>query len=224
MKKRLIATLLVFVFFVSGCQINKIETQSVSDIFKTILYIDDNLSNTFMNGYEFYLPKGMKIVDKQDYNLTIEDNNRTYYLYIDTIAYHYKEENAFTVKKDHFYSEKIDYDGKVGFIDVTDDGDSYYVVLMYNYAKIETYISKNDFGDTITNLCYMIRSVKYNDKVISEYIGENSTLLQEEKFNIFETERDNDKFLKYEEEYGTYKEKIDVKKDNDVIEVDEIVE
>lgn len=224
MKKYLIAALLVFVFFVSGCQINKIENQNTDDILKTILYVDDNLSNTFMNGYEFYLPKGMKLVDKHDYNLKIEDNNRYYYLYIDTIAFHYQKENAFQEKKSHLYSKKIFNGEKSGFIDIMEDGDNYFVVLMYNYAKIETYVPKDDLNDALINLCYMIRSVKYNDKVISEYVGENSIIFQEESFNIFDSKMESDNFLTYEEEYGTYKEKNDINKDNDVIDVTEVVE
>ena len=35
---------------------------------------------------------------------------------------------------------------------------------------------------------------------------------------------ENDNFLKYEDEYGTYKENIVINKDNDIIEIDEIVE
>lgn len=222
--KKVLFTLLVLVFFVTGCQITKINTQSVNDIFNTILYVDDKLSNVYMDGYEFYLPKGMKIIDKHDYNLKIEDNNNYYYLYIDTIAYHYQTENSYTEKKNHFYSHKINYQNKSGFIDVVDDGDYYFVVIMYNYAKVETYIKKADFDSSIMNICYMLRSVRYNDKVISEHIGNNNMLFQEENFNIFDSKKESDNFLKYEAEYGTYKEKIDINKDNDVIDVTEIVE
>ena len=74
------------------------------------------------------------------------------------------------------------------------------------------------------NMCYILSTIKYNDSVISQYVGSVGTIFQEEKFNIFNSEAENDNFLKYEEEYGTYKQTIDINKDNDIIGVDDIVE
>ena len=222
--KKLLITLLVSLCFISGCSIVMVSNGSVDDIFNTILYIDNNLSNTFMEGYELYLPQGVKIVDKADYNLKIKDNKNYYYLYIDTIAYHYKVENAFTENYNHFYSKKISYNGKIGYIDIVNKEDYYFVVLMYNYAKIESYIKKEDFNSVMMNMCEILSSIKYNDSVITGYVGDNKTVTQEERFDIFDSNMENDTFLKYESEYGTYKEKIDINKDNDIIDVDETIE
>ena len=222
--KKLWITLLVSLCFISGCSIIKVTDSSVDDIFNTILYVDNNLSNTFMEGYELYLPQGVKIVDKADYNLKIKDNKSYYYLYIDTIAYHYKVENAFTENYNHFYSKKITYNGKIGYIDIVSKDDYYFVVLMYNYAKIESYVRKENFNSVMMNMCQILSSIKYNDSVITGYVGNDKTVTQEERFDIFDSNMENDNFLKYESEYGTYKEKIDVNKDNDIIDVDETIE
>ena len=100
----------------------------------------------------------------------------------------------------------------------------YFVVIMYNYAKIESYVRKSDFNSVIMNMCSILSSIKYNDSVISDYVGNNKTVFQEERFDIFDANMENDNFLKYESEYGTYKEKIDISKDNDIVDVEETIE
>ena len=222
--KKIVITLLASLCFISGCSIIKVKNGSFDDIFSTILYVDNDLSNTYMEGYSFYLPQGVKIIDKSDYNLKIKDNKNCYYLYIDTIAYHYKVSNTFTENYNHLYSKKISYNGKIGYVDIVSKDDYYFVAIMYNYAKIEAFIRKSDMDSVMMNMCQILSSIKYNDSVINGYVGTNKTVMQEERFNIFDSNIENDKFLKYEKEYGTYKEKIDVNDNNDVIDVDETIE
>ena len=221
MKKKLIA-LLITSLLLTGCA--EISNKSVSDIFESILYVENELSNTFMDGYSFYLPQGLKIIDKNDFNLVIQDSRRKYYLFIDTIAYHYKVNNRFVENSTHFYSQKIEHDGKIGYVDIVAKDDKYFIVVMYNYAKIEAYVSKGEFNNAMMNVCAILSSIKYNDNVISENIGDKRNVAQEERFNIFDSNIENDNFLKYESEYGTYKEQMDIGKDNDVIDVDETIE
>lgn len=222
--KKVFFTLLISLLFLSGCTITKVSDKSVSDILETILYVDNSLSNTYLDGYSLYLPQGVKIVDKSDYNLTIKEHDNNYYLYIDTIAYYYKVDNSFVEKNNHFFSKKITYNGKIGYIDIVENNDNYFVVIMYNYSKIEAYVSKENFNNSIMSMCSILSSVKYNDNVIAGHISNNKTVLQEERFNIFDSNIENDNFLKYESEYGTYKENKDNKLDNDVIDVDETIE
>lgn len=222
--KKLVIALLISLCFISGCSVVKVSNKNVDDALQTILYIDNKLSNTYMEGYELYLPQGVKVIDKAEYNLKIKDNINYYYLYIDTIAYHYKVSNSFKENYNHLYSKKISYNGKIGYVDIIDKGDYYFVVIMYNYAKIESFVRKSDFNSAILNMCSILSSIKYNDKVIDGYVGNNKTVLQEERFDIFDSNIENDKFLKYESEYGTYKEKIDVNNDNDIVDVDETIE
>lgn len=222
--KKLLVIFLISLCFVSGCTITKVSDESISDIFDTILYADNNLSNTYMEGYSLYIPKGLSLVDKSDYNLKIKDNNYYYYLYVDTVAYYYKTENAFIEKNNNFFSKKINDKDKIGYVDITSDGDYYFIVIMYNYTKIEAYVKKEDFTKSLMNVCSILSSIKYNDKIIEDRVGNDKMTTQEERFNIFDSNIENDKFLKYESEYGTYKETIDINKDNDVIDVDETIE
>lgn len=218
MKKIFVALLMIVLL--TGCV--KVSDKSVSDLFETILYVDNNLSNAYMDGYSFYLPQGLKIINKSDYNLVIQDNNQEYYLYIDTIAYYYNTDNLYTENSSHFYSKKFSYNDKKGYVDIVDNGNNYFVVIMYNYAKIEAYIEKESFNKSLISICQILSTIKYNNAIISNHIGNNGVTYQEEKFNIFGTEVENDNFLKYEAEYGTYKNPIN--KNDDVIDVEEVIE
>ena len=223
LKKKLI-TLLFSLLIISGCTINNVLDSDISTVISKILYTEKTIKNLFMEGYELYLPQGVQVVDKSDYNLKIKDKKSIYYLYIDTIAYYYKTPNSFEKKTGHYYSERISNNGKSGYIDIVENGDYYFVVLMYNYAKIESYVLKENFNASFINMCDILSTVKYNDKVIGEYVGQKGMTYQEEKFNIFDSDAEIDNFLKYEEEYGTYKDKIDINKDNDIISIEDIVE
>lgn len=222
--KKLLVTFLISLCFITGCSVTKVSGKSVGDIFDTVLYVDNNLGNTFMEGYSLYLPKGVKIIDKSDYNLKIKDNKNYYYLYIDTVAYYYKVPNSFVPNNNHLLSKKIDENDKIGYIDVVVHGDYYFIVIMYNYTKIETYVKKEDFENSIINMCSILSSIKYNDKIIEVHVGNEKMTTQEERFNIFDSNIENDNFLKYESEYGVYKEPIDTNMDNDVVDVDETIE
>ena len=217
--KKIFAALLIMILL-TGCV--KVSNKSINDFFETVLYVDNGLSNTYMDGYSFYLPQGLKIINKSDYNLVIQDNNQKYYLYIDTIAYYYNTSNLFTENNSHFYSKKFNYNQKSGYVDIIDNENNYFVVIMYNYAKIEAYIDKESFNKSLISIFQILSTIKYNDAVISNYVGNKGVTYQEEKFNIFSTEVENDNFLKYEAEYGTYKSPVN--KNDDVIDVEEVIE
>ncbi len=219
--KKLLITLLLAVFLMTGC--NVVSSKSVTDVFETILYVSNNLSNTYMEGYSLYLPQGIKLIDKSDYNLVIQDKKNKYYLYIDLIAYYYKTDNLYEEKNSHFYSKKISYNNKNGYIDVVENNNNYFVTLMYNYAKIESVIKKEDFNDALVSMCSILSTIKYNDNIIDGMVGREGMVFQEERFNLFESSKENDNFLKYENEYGTYKSQIKINED-DVIDIEESVE
>ena len=217
--KKILFLLLGVVFFVTGCE--AVNYDSVKTIINTVLYKDSKLSNVSFEGYSFYLPQGTKIVDKHDYNFKIKDDDNYYYLYVDTIAYHYQTKNEFDINNNHFYTDKLSYNGLFGYVDISEYNDKYFVVIMYNYAKIESFVSKDEFNDVIANMCSILASVKYNDKVIDTYIDSDKTISQEEEFNIFSSKNENDNFLKYEQEYDVYEEKDNSFNDEDHIDLND---
>ena len=90
---------------------------------------------------------------------------------------------------------------------------------MYNYSKIEAYVSKDYLNDALMNMSYILSTIKFNDEVINKYIGSKGTVSQEEDFNIFDSKKENDSFLTYEKEYGTYKEPIII--DDNTVDIEE---
>ena len=221
MKKLLITLLIVCLIFMTGC--SDISQRNVNDIMGSILFLDNNLNNTYMEGYSFYLPHDVKLIDKSDFNLILEDSDSVYYLYLDIVGYHYKTKNAF-VNTNDYISQKIDYNGKEGYINVKENNDKYYVIIEYNYAKIESVVKKDNLKKSLITICSLLSSIKYNDTVIDGFIGDASYNFQEEKFSIFKKENNNDNFLKYEDEFGTYKDDIVISNNDDVIDIDEVIE
>lgn len=222
MKKLLIQTLIILFLF-TGCTIGKVDDTSINGIVETILYKNNNLQNTFFEGYKLYLPHGVNIIDKNEHNLKLKDNQTYYYLYVDTIAYHYNTVSTFSKNDEHFYSKMLDGADKKGFIDIVLNNDKYFIVLMYNYSKIEAYVSKEDLNSTFINMCYILSTVSYNDEIINSYVNDNNLTYQEENFDIFSSKKENDNFLTYEQQYDVYI-KETPKKDDDILEIKENME
>ena len=42
----------------------------------------------------------------------------------------------------------------------------YYIEMMFNYAKVEAYVSKYDLVDSISSMAYVLSSIKYNKNTI----------------------------------------------------------
>ncbi|MCQ2979159.1 MAG: hypothetical protein MJ245_05115 [Clostridia bacterium] len=218
--KKLFLTLLFIIILTTGCSINKVENNSVQEILESILYKNNKLENTYMDGYKLYLPRGTNIINKNDYNLVIKDSVNTYYLYIDTIAYYYQTDNAFEINKEHFYSQKFINNDISGYIDIEELENEYFVVIMYNYAKIEAYVTKRNFNDSLTNMSYILSTIKFNDNVIKLHTDRDKGITKSEKFDIYSSKKEVDNWLIYDEQYGTYKEK-EKKEDNELIDIED---
>jgi hypothetical protein len=66
---------------------------------------------------------------------------------------------------------------------------------------MEAYVSKEDINKTITQMAYILNSVKFNDSVIESLIGENLLNYSEEQFNIFKPNGKQSDYLDYIEQY-----------------------
>ncbi len=200
MKKRLVL-LSVLLLFVSGCSIKTLSISDFQENIDTILSKDTKLTNVNFDGYEYYVPSGIRFVNKEDYNAILSDRyDNQYYLYVDAIGYYHKSKNTYKVDKDAYYSEKLKYGKKNGYIEINEYDDQYFVEMVFNYCKIEVITPKQYLVPTINNMCYLLRSVKFNDKVLESLIGDNVLNYKEESFNIFESQAENDKsVLKFED-------------------------
>lgn len=218
MKK--IVLLLCLVVLLTGCDIQTINNDNIDSIIDSVLNKEIELSNSYFDGYKYYLPRGLRLVGKKDYNAKLVSGRNTYYLFVDVIAYYNKVEKDFE-PSDGYYSKELNYNGKKGYIEITEIDDLYFVEIMYNYAKIETLVEERYLNSAIVNSCYILSSVQFNDKVIETLVGENALDYKETIFDIFGPHRDTDEFLQYEEDYQ-YKGDIeeDTTKDSDILETE----
>ena len=99
--KRIIVLLSVVVFLVTGCSITALDSSNIGKNMKVILSNNSKLYNVFFDGYKYYVPKGVKFLNKEEYNAVFVDRfDNKYYLYIDAISYYHKVENDYKVDSD----------------------------------------------------------------------------------------------------------------------------
>ncbi len=194
-----IVLLLCLVVLLTGCNIKTINDDNIDTIIDSVLTKDIDLANSYFTGYKYYLPRGLKLVNKKEYNAKLVSGGNSYYLFVDVIAYYNKVETKFT-PSNGYYSKELNYNNKKGYIEITEYKDLYFVEIMYNYAKIEALVAEDDLNSTIINSCYVLSSIEFNDKVIETLIGENVLDYKETIYDIFGPHKDADDFLNFDEE------------------------
>lgn len=217
MKKLLV--LLSILTLLTGCTVTKINKDSIDKVIDSVMKKDSKLKNVHFEGYSYYVPRGIRFVDKKEYNAILKDEyNNNYYLYVDVISYYHKVKEKYKVNKKAYYSKEVKTKNKFGYVEIKEDKTGYLVEAMYNYAKIEAHVEKDSLNDAMTNISMILSSMKYNDKVLSSTVGENILSYKEESYNIFKTKEKTSDFLDYVKEYDNYDQE---KKDEDNLKIDE---
>lgn len=217
MKKLLV--LLSILTLLTGCTVTKINKDSIDKVIDSVMKKDSKLKNVHFEGYSYYVPRGIRFVDKKEYNAILKDEyNNNYYLYVDVISYYHKVKEKYKLNKKAYYSNEVKTKNKFGYVEIKEDKTGYLVEAMYNYAKIEAYVEKDSLNDAMTNISMILSSMKYNDKVLSSTVGENILSYKEESYNIFKTKEKTSDFLDYVKEYDNYDQE---KKDEDNLKIDE---
>ena len=206
MKKILV--ILSLAFLVSGCSMVTIEDQSFDEILHSVIQEDFQLENVSLEGYSYYLPKGVLLKRSSSLNSELYYNHRKMYLYVDVYSYYHKVDFTYAVNPDSYYSQAIDLYGKKGYLEITQISTNYFVEFMYNYAKIEAYVDEEDLKKTVTQMAYILNSVDFKDTILDTLIGENELDYNEENFNIFKPTREEGDFLDYEEQYDNGEDQI----------------
>lgn len=202
--KKIVVLLSAIMLLMTGCSVTKLDSSDLGKNVKILLSEKSSLYNVFYDGYKYYLPKGVGFVTKDDYNAVLKDSvGNKYYLYVDAIGYYNKIENTYKVNNKSHYSKKLDYNKKTGYIQIDEVDSSYYIQFVYNYAKLEALVDKKDLTSTISNMCYILRSVKFNDKILDSLIGENTLDYKEENYSLFDSNSSNETFLGVVEKYET---------------------
>lgn len=200
----------------------RINTNSVDNIINVILSKNNHLYNRVGKGYKYYVPRGVNYIDTDELNDKLYSNGNYYYLYIDAVSYYYNIDFEYQVDDNAYYSRLIDINDKKGYLEINKtENDKYYIEFMYNYSKIETIVDYDDINNAILNASYILSTVKFNNNVIKIMLNEEYFVNKEEKYDIFNSKKQRDTFLKYESDEN--KEMID-DSNNSQGELEEIVE
>lgn len=213
MKKAAKMLLLCSILFLTGCTVVRIDTQSVDNTINVVLSKNNQLYNRVGKGYKYYVPRGVNYIDTNELNEKLYSNGTYYYLYIDAISYYHKSKFSFQPNPNAYYSRNININGKQGYLEITEQEGKYYIEFIYNYAKIEAFVDKEDINETVLNASYILSTVKFNNNVIKLMLNENYLTNKEEKYDIFETkDTENNVYLEYDKDNETSDQKVENKK------------
>ena len=188
MKK--IVIIIVMLLILTGCtNINDLSYEEIAQNFA----IESSKTNEFRTGYNYYLPRGMQVSDSTLFNEVIDDGRYNYYLYVDAVSYLNKVEYDYQENSSSEYSVNIVNGDKFGYIEVNlRENNKYLVEIMYNYAKIEVIVDKNDIKLSMISAISILRSIEYNDKIITNLLEDDVLNFAEEEMDIFNTNGEDD--------------------------------
>lgn len=189
----LILACLSSIFFVTGCTMVRIDTNSIDNTISVVLSKENKLYNRVGKGYKYYIPRGVSYIDTDEFNDKLYSNGIYYYLYIDAISYYYQKEVTYEKNEQAYYSKTVEIKGKKGYVEITQQGNKYLVKFAYNYARIESLVDKKDINNVILNSSYILSTVKFNHNVIKLMLDDEYFTNKEESYNLFEPEEQNKK-------------------------------
>ncbi len=212
MKKFLVV--LAAILILSGC--SSIQSKDYDTLISEVASSKYDIVNTYRTGYKYYAPGNMDISNILDYNETLEDSSHKYYFYVDVVSYYNRVIENYEVNPEAYYSKVINYQDKYGYIEINKwKNGKYLLEIMYNYAKIEVIVEEGFLKEAVSNAMVILASVKYNNSVLENIVGENVLTSKEIEFNIFETKKSESNFLKVSEE--------DIYEDNDTVKDPDLV-
>ena len=213
MKKTFIF-LVIVVLLLSGC--TKI-SDNLDEVVDAAI-VDGKLpANTVSTGYELYIPTGVTQVSDSNYNQRFKIKNRYVYLYVDTVSYYYKNMLNYKNVDDYdYYYKDLKNGNKTGYIGIKKvDNNLYYVVVVYNYSKMEFYAEKEELPVILANALIIIKSVKFNDSLIKTELDINVSDGRELKYELDSPKDSESTFSDYLQEFvPKEEEKVELPEDN----------
>ena len=200
MKKKIIL-LLILILCVGCTRIDNVNDYSI--IIDKIINNNYNNQNTTSLGYTYYLPLGVSKVYDKDYNQKLKTEDTFMYLYVDSVSYYYHntlnlDDNMIN---NSYYYHKINKDDKVGYVVITEDKDLYFIKVVYNYAKIETYVEEYELADVLSYSMIILNSINYNDNLIEKILQDDYYSSSFKEYKIKKPEDAESKFSEYLSEY-----------------------
>lgn len=196
MKKILLP--LFIILLLTGCSKIDNSTKEYKDVVNSILINNNRNVNTASFGYKYYIPIGVNLVYDSNLNKKFKIKDTKIVLYVDIISYYYKnklnyEENN---KNIYYYSKLND-----GYISIEKNEKDYYLKIIYNYAKIESYVKEEDLVDVIAYSTIILNSITYNDTLISNFIEKGVSFGSDITYEIEKPEDSKSNFSQYLQEY-----------------------
>lgn len=198
MKK--IVLLLLVALTLTGCTAVRIDTKDIDNTINVILSKNNTLYNRVGKGYKYYVPRGVSYIDTVEFNDKLYSNGNYYYLYVDAISYFYQKDMNYEVNDDAYYSREFNINDKIGYLKIEEAGNKYLVDFYYNYARMQALVSKEDIEEVVLDATYILSTVKFNPEVIKLMLDDEFFTNKEEKYDIFESEIEDNNFLEYADE------------------------
>ncbi len=193
MKKKIIILCLLVLF--TGCTVVRIDTTSIDNIVDVVLNKNNKLYNHVGIGYKYYVPRGVTYIESTGTNDKLYAGGIYYYLYLDEVSYYYGVKTKYKENGNKYYSKKLDN----GYLEITKKNNKYLVDFVYNYAKVEALVPKEELETVVLNSSYILSTIKYNKNVIKLSLTDGFLQNGEEKYEEFTSKKESDGFLRYEE-------------------------
>ena len=82
-----------------------------------------------------------------------------------------------------------------GYLEINEKNDKYLIEIMYNYAKIEVIVEKEDINKSVTNAMIVLSTITYTDDIVKNLLSIDEVTSSEETFSVFDEDASDSNFL-----------------------------
>ena len=207
MKKKIALTLLMLTL--TGCVRTDLKIENYDTLVLNVINNHSGYTNEVWNGYQFLIPKGVKLLENNSNNQIFLGFDTKIYVYVDISSYYYKNKLNYPISGDNYYYKEINNGDKSGYILIDKVDDLYFLKIVYNYAKVEAYVDEYNLNNVITLSTIIIDSIEYNDIVIEALLDDNRNNGNDITYTIDKPANADSDFSQYLEEYITENEADD---------------
>ena len=195
--KKLLVICASFLLLTACSNINHLK---VDEIINKSINKKNDFTNIVRVGYKYYKPSQMSIIENTDYNEVLRYNGKLYYLYIYVIGYYNNIDYKYQENDLSYYSKAFSTKDKKGYIEINEAKDNQYLIeIVYNYAKIEVMVDKDEINEAVAYSSSILSSIIYNKIVIENTFGQDVINSHEESIDLFTKKKSESATLKYVE-------------------------
>lgn len=168
-----------------GCTTSVTSNESYEGLVMNTLNASKTHYNTLGKGFKYYKPRDFSLMKDEDFNHILLNNGNFYYLNVDINGYYNKYEHTYSINPDLVLSKSFKYDDKLGFLEIKEGKNNYfYIKMMYNYSYVEVQVKEYELKPAVVNSIIILSSMKYNDKVIENFISTGDLNSKETAYEI----------------------------------------